>query len=119
HAEAMVRAPRVRDGRVSGRLRHDGRGLRNPDPIADAQADETDPRVAVRRKLLAGGHRLRSSRTPRHDRRARPRALQIRRYARERARDAEALGTRGTRAASACVRQDEDAVLATSLDLRG
>src|SRR5690606_38966827 len=46
HAQAVVRAPRVRDGGLSRRVRHARRSLRDPDALADAQALAAHPRAA-------------------------------------------------------------------------
>ena len=48
HAQALVRAPGARAGRVPRRLRHARRVDRNPDADADAQARAADSRRALR-----------------------------------------------------------------------
>ena len=68
HAQALVLAPRARARRLSRRLRHARRAVRDADAHPDAQARARHPDRPLRLALLERGDRLRGDGPPRDDR---------------------------------------------------
>ena len=81
HAQAVVRLPRARHHRVPRRLRHPGRAVRVPDPVADRQDRPAGGHAALRHAVLERDRGLRRLGAPRHGQRRRPQAAALRRHA--------------------------------------
>src|SRR5262249_42022312 len=88
HAKALVRAPGPRHRRLSWRLRHARRAVRDPDALPDPQARAADRDAPVRPELLARDRELPGARALRGDRGRGPAVARVRRHASRSARAA-------------------------------